>query len=237
MNFSLIASSTPLISYKFRNKQLTNKWNYHLEFFFIIVIGIFAIPSNLFLILFYIKKARIYKKLRNLNLNQARIANSFYTYILEMSSFDTMLVIYLILDASFKLAASMEKTVYESVYDVSNFTCKFFIYVVRISSAMSNYLVCLLLVNRYMLLLGTKVNDHSDQGYRICLNTKYLTLFLFCICTIANVFRLERLELNLRIKRDYGIQSEALLKSKILEMVSSANQYSLIVFSYKYKTM
>ena len=166
---------------------------------------------------------RIYKKLRRLNLNQARIANSFYTYILEMSSFETMLVIYLILDASFKLAANMEKTVYESVYDVSNFTCKFFIYVVRISSAMSNYLVCLLLVNRYMLLLGTsKVNNHPDQGYRICLNTKYLTLFLFCICTIANVFRLERLELNLRVKREIDIQSETLLKSKILEMVSCA---------------
>jgi hypothetical protein len=85
--------------------------------------------------------------------------------------------------------SSMDKSPYESVYDVSNFTCKFFIYVVRISSAMSNYLVCLLAINRSML------TSRRLQEYRVCFNTKYLTLFVFCVCTIANVFRLEQLRL------------------------------------------
>jgi hypothetical protein len=83
----------------------------------------------------------------------------------------------------------MDKSPYEFVYDVSNFTFKFFIYVERISSAMSNYLVCLLAINRFML------TSRRLQEYPVCFNTKYLTLFVFCVCTISNVFRLEQLRL------------------------------------------
>lgn len=182
--------------------ELPDKWNDTLEFVLILVITIFSIPANFYLIAFYVRKVREYKQRRAHNPNEARLTNSFYTYIIEISSFDTTLVVYLILDASFKLLSNMGKSQYESVYDISNFTCKFFIYVVRISSAMSNYLVCLLSFNRCMLLTGYQKDKDGIQGYRVCFNTKYLTLFVFCICTIANVFRLESLRLNNRMNKE-----------------------------------
>lgn len=175
--------------------ELTKPWNYKLEFILLLIICIFSIPANLFVLLFSIWKVRRYKHLFDLNPNKTHIANSFYTYLIEISSFDTTLLVYLILDTSFKFLTNMGYSQYESVYDISNFTCKFFIYVVRISSAMSNYLVCLLALNRCMLTLT------SLQEVRICFNTKYLTLFLFCVFTIANVFRLEQLSLYSRNKQ------------------------------------
>ena len=192
-----LTNETPNFSYLFRflEEGLADPWNYELEFFFILVVGIFSIPVNFMLILFYAKKVRDYKKGCHLNPKKFPSANSFYTYLIEMSVFDTLLVIYLILDTTFRFLSKKKKTEYESVYDISNFTCKFFIYVVRISSAMSNLLLALLSINRCMLLSRFK-------KYRLCFNTKYLTLFVFCICTIANVFRLERLRLNLKEKQE-----------------------------------
>ncbi len=186
LDILLNKSLDSLINY---DDELTKPWNYKLEFTFIILIGALSIPANLLLFLFYVKKMHNYKRLYAHAQNQKHIVNSFYTYLIEMATFDTFLVVYLILDVSFKFLSSMDKSPYESVYDVSNFTCKFFIYVVRISSAMSNYLVCLLAINRSML------TSRRLQEYRVCFNTKYLTLFVFCVCTIANVFRLEQLRL------------------------------------------
>jgi hypothetical protein len=167
--------------------NIIDKWNYKLEFILIVLIGIFSLPANLFLIVFYNEKARKYKQRRQQNPNKARIANSFYTYLRILASFDTILVIYLILDTTLMLLSKLGKTEYESVYDLSSFACKFFIYVVRISSGMSNCLTCFLSINQCLILKG---------NYRICFNTKYLSLFVFCICIISNVFRLERLRLN-----------------------------------------
>ncbi len=167
--------------------NVIDKWNYKLEFILIILIGIFSLPANLFLIIFYNEKARQYKQCRQQFPSKTRIVNSFHTYLRILTSFDTILVIYLMLDTTLMLLSKLGKTEYESVYDLSSFACKFFIYVVRISSGMSNYLICFLSINQCLILKG---------NYRICFNTKYLSLFVLCICIISNVFRLERLGLN-----------------------------------------
>ena len=178
------------------NKEImSSTWNYKVELMIFSLISVLGIPPNLILLAYYTKKSLNFKRIRLLYPSQARIANSFYTYLIEMCVFDTLLIIYLIANQIFKVLWHIGESPYESIYDVSNFTCKFFIYMVRISSAMSNYLVVFLSFNRCMLLL-VKCKSNRVEGHRICFNTKYLTLFLFCVCTIANVFRLELLTLN-----------------------------------------
>jgi hypothetical protein len=74
---------------------------------------------------------------------------------------------------------------------------------------MINYLVVFLSFNRCMLIL-VKYDQRHVEDNRICINTKYLTLFLFCMCTIANVFRLELLNLNLSTSHDQKLLNSLL---------------------------
>ena len=177
-----------------------NTWDYMTELIFILALALLSIPANLFLFLFYKRKEKLYKQSKKLveDSNCARIENSFNTYIIEICWFDSIIVSYLVINTSFQVLYHFKKVEYESVFDISNFTCKFFIYILRISGAMSNYLVFLLSLNRGFLIYFNKTHKSMRlaESPRICLNTKYLTLFLFCICTIANVFRLELLHLN-----------------------------------------
>jgi len=168
-------------------------WNYKAELVIILMIAIIGLPANLFLILFSLKKIAYYRPLRH-HLMQARIANSFHIYLIEMCFFDTVIIIYLIINAIFKVLHYFEKTPYESLYDISNFACKIFTFTVRISSAMSNYLVFFLSLTRHILFYCKNQKHYEKQ--RLCFNTKYLSIYLFCLCTIANVFRLEILNVN-----------------------------------------
>ena len=168
-------------------------WNYKAELVFILMIAIIGLPANLFLVLFSFKKITYYRPLRH-HLVQARIANSFHTYLVEICFFDTVIIIYLIINTIFKVLHYFEKTQYESLYDISNFACKFFTFTVRISSAMSNYLVFFLSLTRHILFYCKNQKHYENQ--RVCFNTKYLSIYLFCLCTIANVFRLEILNVN-----------------------------------------
>lgn len=188
-------TTTTLNQMAIHEELMGNTWDYMTEVIFILILAIFTIPANIFLLLFYIQKVRRYKQLKHLNARYVRIANSFHTYLIEICSFDTIIVVYLILNTFFQFLFYLKKSEYESVFDVSNFACKFFIYILRISGAMSNYLVFLLSLNRCFLILF-RYKPMQLSSHRLCLNTKYLTLFLFCICTIANVFRLEALNLN-----------------------------------------
>jgi hypothetical protein len=191
------------------------------ELIFFLVLGILSIPANLFLFIFYCKKVRLYKtgalfiqsdqikggrqdtnvKTYHLNTRYARIANSFHTYMIEICCFDTLVVVILVINSIFKFLYSYGKSEYESVYDISNFACKFFVYILRISAAMSNYLVFFLALNRCFLIIF-KYKPMQMSSHRLCFNTKYLTLFLFCICTIANVFRLEMLNIHNQFSDD-----------------------------------
>lgn len=131
-----------------QDELMGNTWDYRTELVFALLLAILAIPANIFLFTFYTQKVRRYKRLKHFNLRYASIANSFHTYLIEICLFDTLIVIYLILDSCFHLLSFLKKSPYESVFDVSNFACKFFTYILRISGAMSNYLVFLLSLNR-----------------------------------------------------------------------------------------
>lgn len=190
-------TTTILNSKMIQEELMDNSWDYMTELILIVLLAILTVPSNIFLFLFYCKKVKDYKKLKNLSFTRyASITNSFHTYLIEMCAFDTIIVAYLVLNTTFQFLFYLKKSHYESVFDISNFTCKFFIYILRISGAMSNYLVFLLSLNRGLLIFFKYEEPHHFDSHRLCLNTKYLTLFLFCICTIANVFRLELLNIN-----------------------------------------
>jgi hypothetical protein len=194
-NTSTTTMSTTLNPMIISQELMENRWDFVTEFTFIFILTLLTLPANVFLFFFYLKKIKKYKNLKTSQPDYSSAANSFHTYMIEMCLFDTIIVIYLILDVSVHLLYNLNMTDYESVFDISNFACKFFIYIIRISGAMSNYLVFLLSLNRCLLVFYKYKPVQQDQ-YRICLNTKYLTLFLFCLCTIANVFRLETLNLN-----------------------------------------
>ena len=133
-----------------QEELLENTWDYMTELVFIPFLAILSIPANIFLFTFYAKKVRFYKRLKHFNKRYASVANSFHSYMIEISAFDIVIVFYLILNSTFHLLYFLKKSQYESVYDISNFACKFFIYILRISGAMSNYLVFLLSLNRFV---------------------------------------------------------------------------------------
>lgn len=130
------------------HELLESQWDYVTEIVFILFLAVLSIPANIFLFVVYARKFRRFKRMKHFNLRYASIANSFHAYLVEICSFDTINVVYLILDSTFHMLYRLKKSHYESVFDISNFACKFFIYILRISGAMSNYLVFLLSLNR-----------------------------------------------------------------------------------------
>lgn len=142
------SSAELLIRVMIQEEIMENTWDYMTELVFILFLAVLSLPANAFLIVFFTRQVRRYKKLKHFNLRYASIANSFHMYIIEICSFDTLNVVYLILNSTFHLLYRLKKSQYESVFDISNFACKFFIYILRISGAMSNYLVLLLSLNR-----------------------------------------------------------------------------------------
>ena len=148
--------SKTMVNSEMINDELKgNTWNYMAECVFILLLAILTVPANAFLFFLYTKKIYRYKKFKTPKLNRVRsssIQNSFNTYMIEICLFDTLIVVYLVSNTLFQFFFYLKKTQYESVFDISNFACKFFIYILRISGAMSNYLVLLLALNRCMLL-------------------------------------------------------------------------------------
>jgi hypothetical protein len=172
--------------------NFVTKWDAQSDKIFIFIFSILSIPSNILLIAFYAHRICYYKRYNKKfapKLKHVYAANCFNTYLVEICIFDTIISVYLLTDTIFKQLYDYKITAYESIFDISQFTCKFFIHALHISAAMTGWLTFLLTFNRYMLLFRLRSN-------RLCINTKYLTLFLFCICTVANVFRLELLYFN-----------------------------------------
>jgi hypothetical protein len=148
-------SKTMVNSEMINDELMENTWNYMAECVFILLLAILTVPANAFLFFLYTKKIYRYKKFQTPKINRVRsssIQNSFNTYMIEICLFDTLIVVYLVSNTLFQFFFYLKKTQYESVFDISNFACKFFIYILRISGAMSNYLVLLLALNRCMLL-------------------------------------------------------------------------------------
>jgi len=148
-------AKTMVNSEMINDELMGNTWNYMAECVFILLLAILTIPANAFLFFLYTKKIYRYKKFQTPKINRVRsssIQNSFNTYMIEICLFDTLIVVYLVSNTLFQFFFYLKKTQYESVFDISNFACKFFIYILRISGAMSNYLVLLLALNRCMLL-------------------------------------------------------------------------------------
>lgn len=165
-----------------QEELLENTWDYMTELVFIPFLAILSIPANIFLFTFYAKKVRFYKRLKHFNKRYASVANSFHSYMIEISAFDIVIVFYLILNSTFHLLYFLKKSQYESVYDISNFACKFFIYILRISGAMSNYLVFLLSLNRFVCVfcsfLSTLLILVYDANRFLIKNRFFLSLYL-----------------------------------------------------------
>lgn len=201
--------------------------DFNSEALFIFILSILSIPTNICLIIFYAKKIFFYKRYnKNFTpkLRYVYAANCFNTYLIEICSFDTILSIHLLVNTIFKVLHDYEYTTYESIFDVSHFTCKFFVYALRISSSMCAWLTFLLTFNRFMLLFRCRTNN-------LCINTKYLTLFLFCICTVSNVFRLELLYVNYSDHHQHHNnqfnQSTSQLLSSLLNLLHETNSIDL----------
>lgn len=170
-----------------------NSWDYSSEKWILFVLSAFGLPANLFLIIYFACKIKSYKRLnkndRIRRLGYIYTANCYNTYFIEICICDAIISIYLLIDTLLQLLNEKNLIIYSSILDISHFTCKFFLYILRISSSMGCWLTFLLSFNRCMLLFRIRTNN-------LCINTKYLTLFLFCTCTISNVFRLELFDLQ-----------------------------------------
>ena len=102
---------------------------------FIFLFSVFSIPANFILLGFFANKIKSYKRFNNKfepKLKHVYAANCFNTYFIEICSFDTVICLHLIIDGVFQHLNESGFTDFESIFDVSQFTCKFFIYSLHI---------------------------------------------------------------------------------------------------------
>ncbi len=141
--------------------------------------SLLSIPANIVLITFCAKRVHLYKVH---NVKSRFVSNCFFTYLLEITAFDTAILLDLFTNTMLHVIVDNRTSL--SMLNGEVFAYKAFVYVLHVSTAMCSWLTFLFAFNRSMLLKHVRID-------RLCINTKYQTLFLFCACTIANVLRLE----------------------------------------------
>ncbi|CAF3267229.1 unnamed protein product [Rotaria socialis] len=117
---------------------------------------------------------------------------TFENFLVEMSCFDSIVLLYHLINAIVRYKASPNSDIHTmtGLINISAVCCKLLTYIVRVSTLMSHWLIVLLLLNRLFLVYPT--------FYRLIaiVNAKYAVLALVFIFTFFNVLPIESISYN-----------------------------------------
>ncbi|CAF4270778.1 unnamed protein product, partial [Didymodactylos carnosus] len=120
-------------------------------------------------------------------------SRTFENFLIEITCFDTMVLIYHLINNIIRYKTSLSTTTMESMtglINISTFCCKLMTYVIRISMLMSHWLIVLLLLNRLLLV-------YSKFQYALAIvNAKYAVLGMLFLFSLFNVPTIESMSFN-----------------------------------------
>ncbi|CAF0895864.1 unnamed protein product [Adineta steineri] len=199
--------------------------NYHKYVFFAVCSALLGLPSNILLLVILMRIGLFSKRQHSSSRPQYVImkpTGSFERFLFEVVFIDTLLIIYHFIDNFLSYIHGERSAGQHYLIHVSDFCCKFFTYIAKMSVLLTTWLLLFLLINQLILSLEHNNNQNScwDRGLYY-VNAKYSTVFLIFIFSVYNIYPIEVLKYQKKEDlQDYQQEDVSGVCSTALEGIS-----------------
>lgn len=166
--------------------------------FFAVCSALAGLPSNI-LLLFILIRIGLSTKRHVVSPRQpyssARSTGSFVRFLFELVFIDTLLLIYHFVDNFLSYIHGDRSAGQHYLIHVSDFCCKFFTYIAKMSVLLTTWLLLFLIINQLILSMEYTNNRRSywNRGLYY-VNAKYSTVLLVFIFSVSNIYPIEVLK-------------------------------------------
>ncbi|CAF2480258.1 unnamed protein product [Rotaria sp. Silwood2] len=184
--------------------------HYNKYVFFAVCSALLGLPSNILLLVILMRIGLFSRRqsvLSRLSFIKIQSTGSFERFLFEIVFVDTLLIIYHFVDNFLSYIHDDRSTGQHYLIHVSDFCCKFFTYIAKMSVLLTTWLLLFLIINQLILTMeyNNDNNDDHDDGHhhrhRSCwnrglyyVNAKYSTVFLVFIFSVYNIYPIEVLK-------------------------------------------
>ncbi|CAF1185418.1 unnamed protein product [Rotaria sordida] len=161
--------------------------------------ALLGLPSNILLLVILMRIGSFSRRqsvLARLSFMKIKSTGSFERFLFEVVFIDTLLIIYHFVDNFLSYIHEDRSTGQHYLIHVSDFCCKFFTYIAKMSVLLTTWLLLFLIINQLILTM-----EHNNQHHRSCwnrglyyVNAKYSTVFLVFIFSVYNIYPIEVLK-------------------------------------------
>jgi hypothetical protein len=172
--------------------------DYHKYVFFAVCSALVGLPSNI-LLLFILMRIGLFSRHRNSSPRvpylTTKPTGSVERFLFEVVFIDTLLIIYHFVDNFLSYIHGDRSAGQHYLIHISDFCCKFFTYVAKMSILLTTWLLLFLIINQLILTMEFHNNHRSfwNRGLYY-VNAKYSTVFLIFIFSVYNIYPIEVLK-------------------------------------------
>jgi len=168
---------------------------YHKYVFFAVCSALFGLPSNILLLVILIRIGLFSRRQSGLIPLITKSTGSFERFLFEVVFIDTLLIIYHFVDNFLSYIHEDRSTGQHYLIHVSDFCCKFFTYIAKMSVLLTTWLLLFLIINQLILTMEYNNNQRSFWSRGLYyVNAKYSTVFLIFIFSVYNIYPIEVLK-------------------------------------------
>lgn len=178
--------------------------HYHKYVFFAVCSALLGLPSNILLLVILMRIGICDRRqfaLSRLPFIKVKSTGSFERFLFEVVFIDTLLIIYHFVDNFLSYIHEDRSTGQHYLIHVSDFCCKFFTYIAKMSVLLTTWLLLFLIVNQLILTMENNNDNEDTNHHRSCwnrglyyVNAKYSTVFLIFIFSVYNIYPIEVLK-------------------------------------------
>jgi hypothetical protein len=186
--------------------------HYHKYVFFAVCSALLGLPSNILLLVILVRIGLFSRRQSGLGYLTGKPTGSFERFLFEIVFIDTLLIIYHFLDNFLSYINEERSAGQHYLIHVSDFCCKFFTYIAKMSVLLTTWLLLFLIFNQLILTMEYNNNNNSSCWNRglYYVNAKYSTVFLVFFFSVYNIYPIE--VLKYQKKEDLQDYKEGIIK-------------------------
>lgn len=162
--------------------------------FFAVCSALFGLPSNILLLVILMRIGVFTRQHSIVSPLVTKTAGSFERFLFEVVFIDTLLIIYHFVDNFLSYLNEDRSTGQHYLIHVSDFCCKFFTYIAKMSVLLTTWLLLFLIINQLILTMEYSNNRSFWNRSLYYVNAKYSTVFLIFIFSVYNIYPIEVLK-------------------------------------------
>jgi len=189
------------------SSDLTTANYYDKYIIFAVCSALVGLPSNILLLVILMRTGLFIRRHSSLTLTLKPATGSFERFLFEVVFIDTLLIIYDFVDNFLSYIHQDRSAGRHYLIHISDFCCKFFTYIAKMSIPLTTWLLLFLIINQLILTMENNNNHHHRSFWNRGLyyvNAKYSTVFLIFIFSVYNIYPIEVLKYQKKVDlQDY----------------------------------